>query len=185
MFHHKLLEIEAELAALEQSKHKPETLTPECQGLFHFLENEIEVKLGDKVPKDWKGWISYRRSNYSMVVLRGRAFKEGLFGTFRAALDVPLGSDSLADFQRGFDVSPPQDIDHLLLNLGMDGNKLRVFLWYGENIAAYRLIFEAEVDCDPHNELAEAVTEACTWILKKPKDKTLPEFLSKSSQSGT
>lgn len=177
MFHHKLLELEAEIAAKEQSKNKLEVFPPECVGILDFVEKEVEVRLGDKVPKEWVGWISYRRNKQSLVVLRGRAFKEGIFGSFRAGFDVPMGLDSITEYQRGFDVSPPQDLDHLLVNFGLDGDKVRVFLWYGENIAPYQLIFAEDLAEDPHKELAEAIVEACIWIAKRPKHQTLEAFL--------
>lgn len=177
MFHHKLLELEAELAAKEQTKHKLESLPPECIGILDFVEKDVELRLADKVPKDWRGWISYRRNKQSMVILRGRAFKDGVFGPHKAGMDVPMGLDSITEYQRGFDVSPPQDLDHLLINFGMDGDNCRVFLWYGENIAPYKLVFAADLSDDPHKELSEAIVEACTWIMKRPKHQTLEAFL--------
>ncbi len=184
MFHHRLLELEAELAAKEQVKHKLDTFPPECSGLLAFVEKDVELRLADKVPKDWRGWLSYKRNNaQAMVVMRGRAFKDGLFGGHKAGADVPMGLDSITDYQRGFDVSPPQDLDHLLVNFGMDQEKCKVFLWYGENIAPYKLIFAADVHDDPHKELVEAVIEACTWIMKRPKHQTLEAFLKEQSKS--
>ena len=177
MFHHRLLEIEAELKAKEQAKLTSDNISPECFGLLQYIEKEIEVRLGDKVPKDWQGWLSYCRNKQSTVILRGRAFKDGMFGTFKAGADVAFGLDTITDHQRGFDVSPPQDLDHLLINFGRDGNDFRIFLWYGENFNPYKLIFAADVDDDPHKELSEAVVEACIWILKRPKHMTLPQFL--------
>ncbi|MEZ4489951.1 MAG: hypothetical protein R3F51_20390 [Cyanobacteriota/Melainabacteria group bacterium] len=38
------------------------------------------------------------------------------------------------------------------------------------------MIFEADMEEEPHNELREAVVEACVWIVKKPKEKTYPNF---------
>ena len=177
MFHHKLLELEAEIAAKEQSKHELKDFKPECVGLLEFVEKEVEVKLGDKVPKDWVGWICYRRNNQSQIILRGRAFKDGMFGGTRAGFDVPMGLDSVTEYKRGFDVSPPQNLDHLLVNFGLDGEKIRVFLWYGENIAPYKLIFAADLTDEPHKELADAIVEACIWIAKRPKHETLEAFL--------
>lgn len=178
MFHHRLLELEAELAAKEQSKHKLDTLPPDCVGILDFVERDIELRLADKVPKDWVGWISYKRNKQALVILRGRAFKDGgMFGQFKAGIDVPNGLDSVTEYQRGFDVSPPQDLDHLLLNFGLAGEKYRVFLWYGENIAPYKLIYAADVDDEPHKELVDAVVEACIWIVKRPKQQTLEAFL--------
>lgn len=178
MLHHRLQELEAELAAIEQSKHSLEVLPPECVGILDYIERDIEVRLGDKVPKDWKGWICYRRKvHQSMIILRGRAFKEGMFCAPRAGFDVPQGHDAITEYQRGFDVSAPQDLDHLLINFGLDGDRFRVFLWYGENIAPYKLIFAADLDDEPHKELSEAVLESCLWIVKRPKHMTLEEFL--------
>lgn len=181
MFHHKLMELEAELAAKEQSQHKLEVLPPEVLGILDYMQKDVEVKLGDKVPKDWKGWMCYKRNNQSLCILRGRAFKDGMFGSTKAGMDVPMGLDSITEFQRGFDVSPPQDLDHLLINFGMDGDTCRVFLWYGENIAPYKLIFAADIGDDPHHELSAAVVEACIWILKRPKHQTLEAFLKQQN----
>jgi hypothetical protein len=100
-----------------------------------------------------------------------------MFGGTRAGFDVPMGLDSVTEYRRGFDVSPPQDLDHLLVNFGMDGERIRVFLWYGENIAPYKLIFAADLTDEPHKELAEAIVEACIWIAKRPKHETLEAFL--------
>ncbi len=181
MFHHRLLELEAELRAKEHVQNKLEKLTPECLGLFDFLQRDVETKLGDKVPKDWKGWISYKRnSQNSLIILRGRAFKEGMFGGFRAGMDTPLGLDSITENQRGFDVTPPQELDHLLVNFGLDGETIRVFLWYGENIAPYKLIYAADLEDDPHNDLAAAIVEACIWIVKRPKHQTLEAYLKQA-----
>lgn len=178
MFNHRLLEIEAEMKAKEQAKLTAGHVPPECFGLLQFIEKEIEVRLGDKVPKDWEGWLSYRRNKQAMVILRGRAFKDGgMFGHFKAGADIPTGLDTITDHQRGFDVSPPQDLDHLLINFGLDGDNFRVFIWYGENFAPYKLVYAADVSDDPHKELSEAVVEACIWILKRPKHQTLQQFL--------
>ncbi len=176
-FHARLVELESEILAKEEAKRGVEQFTPACEGLLETVAQQIGVKLADPVPKDWKGWLCYHRKPDQFIVIRGKAFKPGMFAKYKAGLDTPLGTDSINDYTRKFDVSPPQELDHLLINFGA-GETLRVFLWYGENIAAYRLIFEADVDDDPHNNLTEAVTEACTWILKKPKDKTLPEYLA-------
>jgi hypothetical protein len=186
MLHYRLQEMEAELAAMEQSKHRLTVLPPECAGILDYLERDMEVRLGDKVPKDWKGWISYRRQNkQSLLILRGRAFKEGVFGALcRAGFDVPQGHDAITEYQRGFDVSPPQDLDHLLINFGLDGETFRVFLWYGENIAPYKLIFAANLDDEPYNELSTVVLESCIWVLKKPRHKTLEEFLKENAAPG-
>ena len=177
MFHHKLLELESELVAAEQSKKNIGQLPPGCLALLEFLQNQVEGKLGDKVPADWKGWLSYERQKQSLVVLRGKAFKEGMFGSCRAGADFPLGMDTVTDYKRGFDVSPPQDLDHLLINFGLDQDKYRVFLWYGENIAPYKLVFAADLVEEPHQELSEAIVEACIWIVKRPKHMTLQQYL--------
>lgn len=170
--------MEAELAAMELKKQGLDELPPECVGILDYIERDIEVRLGDRVPKDWKGWICYSRNRkQSLIVLRGRAFKEGLFGSYKAGFDLPQGNDAIAEYQGGFDVSPPQDLDHLLINFGLEEERFRVFLWYGENIAPYKLVFAADLEDDPHKELSTAVLESCIWILKRPKHKTLEEFL--------
>jgi hypothetical protein len=176
-FHLRLLELEAELLAKEHSIQSLGQLSAECEALLEFVENEIGLRLADKVSRDWKGWLSYRRLKNSLIICRGRAFRTGMFGDFRAGCDVPHGLDSITDYQRHFDVSPPPDLDNLMLNFGFEGEQLRVFLWYGENIAAYRLIFASDVSEDPHHQLTEAIVEACVWILKRPKDVTLMDFL--------
>jgi hypothetical protein len=173
------LELESEIIAKEEAQRGLKELTPDCDILLQTVEKEIGLKLADPAPADWKGWLTYRRGKDKVVILRGRAFKEpGMFGKHRAGLDVAYGADTITEYKRGFDVSPPQDLDHLLVNFGC-GDSVRVFLWYGENVAAYRLIFEQEMHEDPDEELKEAVAEACHWIVKKPKDLTLPEFLAK------
>lgn len=189
-FHARLLELESEILAKEEAQEGISELTPDCSILLDSVEEEIGVKLGDKVPKDFRGWISYRRfQNKSqgksndrdqVIINRGRAFKVGgLFPKYVAGCDVSFGLDTATEYQRGFDVSCPQDLDHLLVNFGRGKQgQIRVFLWYGENIAPYRLIFEAVMADDPQDELREAVVEACHWIIKKPKEMTLPEFLS-------
>jgi hypothetical protein len=181
-FHLRLLELEAELLAKEQSTGSFEQLPADCQGLLEFIEKQVSVRLSDKVAADWKGWLSYRRGKSSLVICRGRAFRTGMFGGFRAGCDVSYGCDTATEYQRGFDVSPPPDIDHLMMNFG-DSRQPKVFLWYGENIAAYRLIFTADVADDPHHDLSEAVVEACVWIVKRPKHQTLIDFLKE--QEGT
>lgn len=177
MFHHKLLELESELLAKEQSRPDLEP-SVECSALLDHVENQIEVRLSGKVPADWKGWLSYRRYKHSLVILRGKAFKDGMFGSFRAGADVSLGLDTITEYKRGFDVSPPQDLDHLLMNFGLAGDQFRVFLWYGENFAPYKLIFAADVLEDPHDHLSEAIVEACVWIVRRPKHLTLAKYLS-------
>lgn len=177
MFHPKLLELESELIAREQSAKGFAVLPPDCKCLLQFVEKQVEVNLGDKVPKEWRGWLAYKRKDDQLMICRGRTFAAGgLFAKFRAGLDVPYGLDTITEYERGFDVSPPQDLDHLLLNFGA-GEKPQVYLWYGENIAPYRLIFLSDVADYPYEALNQAVVEACIWILKRPKDKTLPEFL--------
>lgn len=178
VFNHRLLELEAELKAKEQARRKPEQISPECYGLLQYIEKEIELRLADKVPRDWSGWISYLRNKQAMVILRGRSFKEGgMFPGYRAGADVPFGLDTITEYRRGFDVTPPQDLDHLLINFGLDGDNFKTFLWYGENISPYKLIFQADVEDAPYKELSEAVVEACIWIMKRPKHQTLEHFL--------
>jgi len=181
-FHARLIELESEIIAKEEAEAGIAELTPDCQVMLEMVEKEVGVKLADRVPGDFRGWISYRRLKenlHELVINRGRAFKEGgLFPRHLAGCDVSFGLDTATEYQRGFDVSPPQDLDHLLVNFGRSkSGQIRVFLWYGENISPYRLIFEADMEEEPHNELREAVVEACVWIVKKPKEKTLPEFL--------
>lgn len=179
-FHYKLIELEAERVALQQSRKGFADFPVECSVIMEYVEQEVGVKLADVVPKDWQGWLYYRRSNKeSLTICRGRAFKVGgITGKTRAGLDLPiLGLDAITEYQRGFDVSPPQELDHLLINFGGDQSNPRVFLWYGENIAPYKLIFADELTNDPHNELSSAIVEACSWILKRPKHLTLNEFL--------
>ena len=178
-FHARLLELESELLAKEEAERGIDNLTEDCQQLLQSVEQEIGVKLSDRVPDDFRGWVTYKRKKDQLIIARGKAFKAGgLFPKSVAGLDVSFGLDTATEYSRGFDVSPPQDLDHLLVNFGYgQGGQVRVFLWYGENIAPYRLIFEAVMAEDPHNELKDAVIEACVWIMKKPKELTLPEFL--------
>jgi len=184
VFHNRLIELESELLAKEQAERGFEQLPPECSHLQEFIEHQVEMRLAGPAPKDWRGWLSYRHHKDSLVICRGRAFSEGgLFAKWRAGLDVPFGLDTITEYLRGFDVSPPQDLDHLMLNFGA-GKTPRVFLWYGENLAAYKLIYMADVEADPHHELSEAVVEACTWILKRPKDQTLNDFLRELPADG-
>src|SRR5687767_8804888 len=112
MFHLRLLELESELIAKEQSEKGFAVLPPDCMTLLAFVEREVGVRLGDKVPRDWKGWLSYRRDKDSLLVCRGRAFPGGMFGKDRAGLDVSYGLDTITEYQRGFDVTPPQDLDN-------------------------------------------------------------------------
>lgn len=177
MFHFKLLELESELLAQELGHKGLSSLSIECVALLEFLERQIGVRLGDRVLANWRGWLFYRRKNNSLIICRGRAFSEsGHLDKHIAGVDVLYGYDLITEYKRGFDITPPQDIDHLLVNFGCDDNP-RIFLWYGENLAEYKLIFQNEVADDPHHEISEAVVEACVWILTRPKEKTLFEFL--------
>lgn len=194
MFHFKLIELESELLAKEECARGFSELPLACALMMESIEGEIGIRLGDKVPKDWRGWLTYKRKGsdhtsrdrLGLIVSRGRACSEGgLFAKWRAGLDVPYGIDTANEYGRGFDVTPPQDLDHLLVNYAC-GARWKVFLWYGENIAPYKLIYQAEItdetDDDVQQQLKEAVVEACTWILTRPKEVTLNEFLkSKSS----
>jgi len=186
MFHLRLIELESELLAKEQSQKVLADLPYECLILLEQVEKEVGIKLAQKVPKDWRGWLSYRRHKTSLVICRGRAFSDsGMFANkWKAGLDVPYGLDTVTEYERRFDVTPPQDLDHLLLNFGA-GEDPKVFLWYGENLAPYKLIFLTDVLDDPEKDLAEAVVEACTWILTRPKEKTLQEFLKEIEQKHT
>lgn len=177
MFHARLLELESEILAKEQSAKGFAVFPPECQCLIEYVENEVEVRLGNLVPNSWRGWLTYKRNKDSLIICRGRAFPEsGLFSHWRAGLDTAYGLDTIAEFQRGFDISPPQELDHLLLNFG-SGESLQVYLWYGVNLAPYKLIFLAELSDYPYDEICQAMIEACTWIHQRPKDMTLAEFL--------
>jgi hypothetical protein len=176
VFHFKLLELEAELLAKEDAARGVTEMTSECIYLLETIEAEIGVILAQAVPRDWRGWLTLRRKNDSLLICRGRAFSVGMFGKFKAGLDVSGGVDSIADYERHFDVTPPQDLDHLLINFG-SGEKTRIFMWYGEGIAAYKLIFEKPIEPSPEQELQSAVVEACGWILKRPKHLTLADFL--------
>ncbi len=177
MFHLRLLELESELIAKEQSQKGFDVLPAECKSLLQFTEKQVEVSLGQKVPQDWKGWLTYGRKGDQLIICRGRAFSNGLFfSKFLAGLDVPFGLDTITEYARGFDVTPPQELDHLLLNFG-SGEKPQVYLWYGENLAPYRLIFLSDVADYPYEALSQAVVEACIWIMKRPKHVTLVDFL--------
>lgn len=183
-FHARLLELESELIAKEEAARGIDHLTPECTLLLEMVEKEVGLKLSENAPKEWKGWLTYRRKKDQLVICRGKCFKEnGMFGKHRAGLDVAYGLDTVTEYLRGFDVSPPQDLDHLLVNFGGGKGDVKVFLWYGENIAPYRLIFERDMAEDPDNALTDAVIEACEWIVTKPKELTLPEFLAKQQSS--
>lgn len=193
MFNARLLEFESALLAQKECAGGIAELPHECAILLQQIEQEIGIRLGDTAPKDWKGWLSYRRkdasdsqggkSNCGLIILRGRSCTEGgMFAKWKAGLDVPSAVETTTEHKRGFDVTPPQDLDHLLINFGQ-GKSTRVFLWYGENIAPYQLIFEKDILEDPDDELKEAVTEACIWIMTRPKDMTLKEFLIEKSKS--
>ncbi len=188
MLHIKLLELEAEKLAREAARKAAEdkTLPPECEHLKAHIEEEIGIRLAAPVPNDFSGWLTYRRASGDLLIIRGKAFKSSsLLGLvkWRAGLDCISGQDSLSEFQRGFDVSPPQQLDHLMLNFGFSKkDSLRVFLWYGENIAPYRLIYEDDLENDIDNKkLLEAVSEGLSWVLNKPKELTLPDYLKKLS----
>jgi hypothetical protein len=177
MFHFKMLELESELLAKELAAQGVGQLPYECELLLQFVENEVEVKLANPVPSSWRGWLTYRRGKDSLIVMRGKAFADGgMFGKWRAGVDVPYGHDTVTEYERHFDVTPPGELDYLLINFGGQDNP-KVFLWYGENIAAHKLIFTADIADNPQKELTDAVVEACTWILKRPKEITLLEFL--------
>lgn len=182
-FHFKLIELEAEVLAKQQSAKGFQDLPVECSTLLHFIEQEIGLRLADKVPKDWHGWLCYKRNRQSLVICRGRAFKEGAFSPYRAGLDVPNGLDSITEQLRGLDVTPPQDLDHLLINFGGTVDEPKLFAWYGENIAPYKLIYMADVAADPHVELSAMIVEGCTWIMTRPKHQTLLKFLQEQGKT--
>lgn len=177
MLHIKLLEVESERIAREEAKKALNSaqLPPECDLLKEFVEEEVGLKLGSPCDSNFCGWLSYRRTGGEILILRGRAFKEGMFGKWKAGLDVPYGAATASEYLRGYDVSPPQDLDHLMLNFGK-GENVRVFIWYGENISPYRLIYEADLD-DSRENLIDALSEGMTWILTKPRELTLPQFI--------
>ncbi len=187
MLHIKLLELESEIIAKEEAARAKSlaVLPAECDLLKQAVEHEIGMHLADVTAIDWRGWLTYRRGANELIIIRGRAFKEsGMFGKVKAGLDFSGGLDSIADYGRQFDVSAPQDLDHLMINFGVvpddDSSTTagaRVFLWYGENLAPYRLIFEDEVSDDPEHNLLNAVAEGLSWVVAKPKDLTLPQFL--------
>jgi hypothetical protein len=175
-FHERLLELESELLAEQEVVRSIDHLSAECAILLDGVEREIGMRLADNAANSWRGWLSYRRKD-ALVICRGRAFAGGsFFKTFRAGLDYASGLDSINDYRRNFDVSPPQELDHLLLNFGR-GETTKVFLFYGENIAPYRLIYQADVSTDPTAALHEAIVEACIWIVRRPKSQTLLDFL--------
>ncbi len=181
----RLLELEAEHLAKEEAKRlaNVDTLLPDCQLLLEALERELAPSLGSAIGDSWKGFLTYRRHVGELIICRGRSFKEGgMFGKWRAGLDVTYGLDTATEYLRKFDVSPPQDLDHLMINFGR-GESVRVFLWYGENISPYRLIYQAEMNETAEEDLSAAVSEALGWIMRKPKQLTLPEFLKQESKA--
>lgn len=177
MLHNRLIELEAEIQAKQKTERGLKTFPIECLSLLEYVERTFEARLGDLVPKDWQGWLAYKRTAHTLTICRGRAFKHGNFPPkYRAGFDIPHGMDSINEALRGFDVVPPQDLDHLLINFG-DEAEPKVYLWYGENIAPYRLLYEATVEDEPHNALHEACVDACVWIANRPKHLSLPEYL--------
>ncbi|MBS2011115.1 MAG: hypothetical protein JST01_28945 [Cyanobacteria bacterium SZAS TMP-1] len=186
MLRARLLELEAELLAKEEAQRLAAntSLPAECELILEHLERELAPELAGPVSPEWKGFLTYRRQHGELIICRGRAFKEsGMFGKWRAGLDVAFGLDTVTEYLRKFDVSPPQDLDHLMVNFGR-GKSERVFLWYGENISAYRLIFQCELDESPEQPLSAAIGEGLGWILRKPKDLTLPVYLQQIENSG-
>ena len=180
MFHFKLIELESELLAKELTEQETE-LTPECEFLLQFVEAEIGVRLADSSFKDWRGWLTYRRKKSSLIVCRGRAFVEGtFFPKSHAGLDLPNGKDAITDYLRGFDVAPPPELDHLLVNF-KPGQTAQIMVWYGENLAPYHLFFQAEATGDAEADLKEAIAQGCIWILQKPETMTLPAYLKTQS----
>jgi hypothetical protein len=179
----RLLELESERLAKEEAKRlaNVETLPPECALLMEELERELAPTLGSAIGSNWQGFLTYRRQLGQLIICRGRSFKEGgMFGKWRAGLDVNYGLDTVTEYMRKFDVSPPQDLDHLMVNFG-SGKTVRVFLWYGENISPYRLIFQADMDETPEQPLMAAISEGLGWIMRKPRALTLPEFLKQAA----
>jgi hypothetical protein len=176
VFHFKLIELESELLAKELTEQETE-LTPECDFLLQFVEAEIGARLADSSFKGWRGWLTYRRKKSSLIVCRGRAFIEGvIFRKSHAGLDIPNGLDAVTDYLRGFDVAPPPELDHLLVNF-KPGQPSKIMVWYGENLAPYQLFFEAEATGDAEADLKEAIAQGCIWILQKPETMTLAQYL--------
>lgn len=186
MLHIKLLELESEIIAREESRRAASLarLPEECEILRQAVEREIGLKLADSAPADWRGWLTYRRAQTELIVIRGRAFKENsMFAPkTKAGLDFSGGADSISEYARRFDVSAPKELDHLLINFGVGDTAggARLFLWYGENLAPYRLIFEREIDDASEAALLDAIAEGLTWIVAKPKEMTLPQFLKQA-----
>lgn len=187
------MEMEAELIAREQiaRAESDDGRILSAKSLFFLQEigNEIGLELAQQCASDFRGWLRYTRKgsrgagSSDLVLLRGRAFKEGgLFGKHRAGLDVVNGLDHALEYLRKIDVSPPPDLDHLLINFGRGQEKDaqdHVFIWYGENVAPYRLIFEHQVEELSLETLHQALAQGLEWILSKPKDLTLPQFLKR------
>ena len=176
----KLLELEAEIIAQNSRNtaavQKQSELSGECVFLLNSVEDEIGMKLGNKTGGKWTGWVTYRRPQ-ALLICRGRGFAEGgFFPVYRAGLDNLNGSTSIAEAMRGFNVTPPSEMDYLLLNFAHEKNT-KVILWYAENIAAYRPVFEANVDDEPRERLHEAIVEACKWVVNRPKSITLMDYL--------
>lgn len=183
MLHNRLIELEAEIRAKEKVEQGLKKVPVEALSLLAFIEKSYEARLGDLVPADWRGWLAYQRTPGTLTICRGRAFKHSNWGSkSRAGFDVPHGADAVDEKLRGFDAVPPQDLDHLLVNFG-DEDQPKVYLWYGENIAPYRLIFQAQVDDEPHHDLQNACIDACFWIANRPKHLSLPEYLKKLASS--
>ncbi|HEY9868034.1 MAG TPA: hypothetical protein V6D08_02400, partial [Candidatus Obscuribacterales bacterium] len=72
MFHHRLIELESELLAKDLAEKGYDKLPSECFWFIDFVEKQIGVRLGDPVPRDWRGWLSYRRNRDSLITCRGR-----------------------------------------------------------------------------------------------------------------
>jgi hypothetical protein len=179
LFHFKLIELESELLAKELAEQID--LTIDCEWLLKMIEGDVGIRLGDRVTKGWKGWLTFRRGKSGLVICRGRAFTEGhIFVKEIAGLDVSFGLDAVMDYKRGFDVTPPQELDHLLVNFKFDAAP-HILVWYGENIAPYQLFFDYEASPVCEEELREAIAEGCVWILKRPKAITLTEYLRNAS----
>lgn len=189
MLHIRLLEMEAELIAREQIKRaESDAGRPLSEkSLFYLQEivNEVGLQLAQPCASDFRGWLTYTRKgtrgagSSDLVLLRGKSFKEGgLFGKHRAGLDVVNGLDHALEYLRNIDVTPPAELDHLLINFGRGkDNQDHVFIWYGENVAPYRLIFEHRVDDLSLETLHSALGQGLHWILSKPRDTTLPQYL--------
>lgn len=177
MFHHRLLELESELLAREKISCELAAPSVHCDALLDFIQQQVEVRLCDKVPADWRSWLTYRRGQGSLIVVRGRAFKSSWLGGYKAGLDTALGADAISEYERGFDVAPPQELDHLKVSFTRENTQERILMWFGENIVPYKLILSEPVDSEPHHLISEALVEACVWIMKRPKNLTLKQYL--------